>query len=510
VTDPTAEELAFACCTECLGTGELYPHSERDDNGDCPVCEGSGMVEMEGETEELDVELAENFARMQWYPHEQEYHAAICVRRDLARLRAPAASVGGYWVEGTINDLARAAQVCIAEEQAKASPDNHYIAVFCNTVRLCRESNRLARSGLRIESVRAPAAGAPSEAVAGLGCFDCGRKYSLGPDLVVPNEDFARIAPNPPDGGVLCPNCMHDRFVKLLGGSSYAAGGIRAVFTSGPFAETEEQRAERERALDTLERELWAKDEFERDIRALLDDCVPGLPAMSAMDVFHAIGGFVAGLRGELAEKTARVAELETRLAASSAMATARLEALESQLAARPALEWLTPEEAPRDGAPMLLVDYDERDGSAVYGVFQNWKQSLQFWEYALPIMPEITPEDMREACAELRARFASHDKRPWEELTADQCREAFYAHETEEQRAERLLGAWLVAHPGWTHGVEGKSEDSGPWSYRIELWRPDNGVRPEDGFPPTEWHESKAAAIREALAKADGKVSDD
>lgn len=68
-----------------------------------------------------------------------------------------------------------------------------------------------------------------------LGCFDCGRKYSLGPDLVVSDADFARIAPNPPEGGVLCPNCMHDRFAALQG-DPHAAGGILARFTSGPFA----------------------------------------------------------------------------------------------------------------------------------------------------------------------------------------------------------------------------------------------------------------------------------
>jgi hypothetical protein len=35
----------YTCCVECLGTGERYPHEERDDNYDCPVCEGLGMVE---------------------------------------------------------------------------------------------------------------------------------------------------------------------------------------------------------------------------------------------------------------------------------------------------------------------------------------------------------------------------------------------------------------------------------------------------------------------------------
>lgn len=45
------ETPAFLCCTLCLGTGELYPHEDRDDNGDCPLCEGLGMVEIEDEAE---------------------------------------------------------------------------------------------------------------------------------------------------------------------------------------------------------------------------------------------------------------------------------------------------------------------------------------------------------------------------------------------------------------------------------------------------------------------------
>jgi hypothetical protein len=64
------------------------------------------------------------------------------------RLAAPLPSVGGEWVEGTIRDLERAAQLAIGEEQSKANPDSHHIAVFCNTVRLCRESNRLAKGSL--------------------------------------------------------------------------------------------------------------------------------------------------------------------------------------------------------------------------------------------------------------------------------------------------------------------------------------------------------------------------
>lgn len=64
-----------------------------------------------------------------------------------------------------------------------------------------------------------------------LGCYDCGRRYEKGPDLVVSDEDWAKIAPH--DGqGVLCPNCMHDRFVAL----GVPDGSVSAEFKSGPFA----------------------------------------------------------------------------------------------------------------------------------------------------------------------------------------------------------------------------------------------------------------------------------
>jgi Lar family restriction alleviation protein len=71
-----------------------------------------------------------------------------------------------------------------------------------------------------------------------LRCYDCGRPYVKGPDLVVPDAEWAKIAPKPDGGGVLCPNCMIDRFEAI------GAKNVRAVFTSGPFAslslETEE------------------------------------------------------------------------------------------------------------------------------------------------------------------------------------------------------------------------------------------------------------------------------
>jgi hypothetical protein len=70
----------------------------------------------------------------------------------------------------------------------------------------------------------------PSPSMDALRCCDCQRPYEKGPDLVVSDADWAKIAPRPDGGGVLCPNCMNDRFE--------AAGlhGIQAKFTSGPFA----------------------------------------------------------------------------------------------------------------------------------------------------------------------------------------------------------------------------------------------------------------------------------
>lgn len=65
-------------------------------------------------------------------------------------------------------------------------------------------------------------------------CYDCGRRYEKGPDLIVSREDWEKIAPT--DGeGVLCPNCMHDRFVAL----GVPTGSVCARFKSGPFAEPE-------------------------------------------------------------------------------------------------------------------------------------------------------------------------------------------------------------------------------------------------------------------------------
>jgi hypothetical protein len=62
---------------------------------------------------------------------------------DEARRRAPAsatkATVGGEWMEQTIQTHMHRAEHFIAIEQAKITPDNALIAVLCDSVRLCRE-----------------------------------------------------------------------------------------------------------------------------------------------------------------------------------------------------------------------------------------------------------------------------------------------------------------------------------------------------------------------------------
>lgn len=64
-----------------------------------------------------------------------------------------------------------------------------------------------------------------------LGCLDCGEKYGSPrfPDLIIDNEAFAVIAPNPPDGGLICPNCICARLEMA------SLSGVRARFTSGPL-----------------------------------------------------------------------------------------------------------------------------------------------------------------------------------------------------------------------------------------------------------------------------------
>lgn len=65
-----------------------------------------------------------------------------------------------------------------------------------------------------------------------LRCSGCGRPYARGPDLVIPDAAWLKIAPRPDGGGVLCPNCIHDRLVAAGVGNGEAPGR----FTSGPLS----------------------------------------------------------------------------------------------------------------------------------------------------------------------------------------------------------------------------------------------------------------------------------
>jgi hypothetical protein len=81
----------------------------------------------------------------------------VYVIRETRRECEKRATVAGDWVDGTIADLARAAEVLIFDEQDKAAPDSRLIGVLCNTVRLTREWSRSAmrEKDAEIESLRA-------------------------------------------------------------------------------------------------------------------------------------------------------------------------------------------------------------------------------------------------------------------------------------------------------------------------------------------------------------------
>ena len=63
-------------------------------------------------------------------------------------------------------------------------------------------------------------------------CYDCKRPYGDEhgfPDLVVPDDVWAKISPTGDEGGLLCPSCMCRRAADI--GLEHVA----AVFRSGPF-----------------------------------------------------------------------------------------------------------------------------------------------------------------------------------------------------------------------------------------------------------------------------------
>lgn len=91
----------------------------------------------------------------------------------------------------------------------------------------------------------------------GPACHDCRRPYGDEhgfPDLVLPNDVWAKISPSGDENGLLCPSCIVRRCV---------AAGItcEARWRSGPFADAEmDAEAERDRLEDALE---WAAQIFD-------------------------------------------------------------------------------------------------------------------------------------------------------------------------------------------------------------------------------------------------------
>lgn len=68
--------------------------------------------------------------------------------------------------------------------------------------------------------------------VAALSCR-CGRPYASGPDLVVPDDVWVKISPTGDEGGILCPNCIHDALVM----AGFPDCSVPAAFTSGPMGD---------------------------------------------------------------------------------------------------------------------------------------------------------------------------------------------------------------------------------------------------------------------------------
>lgn len=58
--------------------------------------------------------------------------------------------VGGNSLPVTLADFERGCKVHLAEEQAKLNPDNALIGLLCNAVRLARENERMAKSGIAL------------------------------------------------------------------------------------------------------------------------------------------------------------------------------------------------------------------------------------------------------------------------------------------------------------------------------------------------------------------------
>lgn len=111
-----------------------------------------------------------------------------------------------------------------------SGPDSDYICANAALIALAPFLARQYIASLKADFTLTETGGARMLADGGLGCLDCGEPYGSPrfPDLVIDNDAFAKIAPNPPDGGLLCPNCICARLEKA---------GVETTgrFTSGPL-----------------------------------------------------------------------------------------------------------------------------------------------------------------------------------------------------------------------------------------------------------------------------------
>jgi hypothetical protein len=116
-------------------------------------------------------------------------------------------------------------------------------------------------------------------------CLDCGRHYGNEygfPDLVLPNDVWAKISPTGDEGGMLCPSCICKRLVDR------GLEDVPAVFRSGPCCvlaattnappEVTEEMVETYAALrQGLRRALWR------------DDFWPNNPGVGDDEIVHAV-----------------------------------------------------------------------------------------------------------------------------------------------------------------------------------------------------------------------------
>ncbi len=87
--------------------------------------------------------LADRVALAIAYAEQRGAKAALDLGRALP-------SVEGNYLLRTLNDHTLACQLLIKEEQEKALPDSHLISTLCESIRLCRENERLAKRPIAI------------------------------------------------------------------------------------------------------------------------------------------------------------------------------------------------------------------------------------------------------------------------------------------------------------------------------------------------------------------------